>query len=161
MGSDSVIIACWKISAISIHAFREGSDAVAHPGLLGGYDFNPRSPWGERPTSIPSWLPAPLFQSTLPVGGATRRRRAAPGRKIFQSTLPVGGATDALCMTGWEIEISIHAPRGGSDRNMKTPSDGNPNFNPRSPWGERPLLIMSAISEIWISIHAPRGGSDP
>ena len=56
-----------------------------------------------------------LFQSTLPVWGATRANRARnPGNK-FQSTLPVWGATP-WCWTGcgcWTI--SIHAPRVGSD----------------------------------------------
>ena len=33
MGSDSVIIACWKISAILTHAFREGSNEKCCPGL--------------------------------------------------------------------------------------------------------------------------------
>ncbi len=34
------------------------------------------------------------------------------------------------------------------------------NFNPRSPWGERPPTITDVVNKITISIHAPRGGSD-
>ena len=60
------------------------------------------------------------------------------GPEVFQSTLPVRGATpqcprSALCM-----DISIHAPRKGSDMRDWSP-------------------CASACS---ISIHAPRKGSD-
>ena len=34
---------------------------------------------------------------------------------LFQSTLPVGGATDEIRDARKYAEISIHAPRGGSD----------------------------------------------
>ena len=34
-------------------------------------------------------------------------------------------------------KISIHAPRGGSDRAVVTSGAEPTNFNPRSPWGER------------------------
>ena len=78
----------------------------------------------------------------------------------FQSTLPARGATEAFSVIWEEIEISIHAPRTGSDLAQekaelesekisihapRTGSDdytkpkivrGN-NFNPRSPHGER------------------------
>ncbi len=56
--------------------------------------------------------------------------------------------------------ISIHAPRGGSDRLVYSGLWYERNFNPRSPWGER--LCTDVIGELWgkISIHAPRGGSD-
>ena len=37
--------------------------------------FNPRSPWGERRGDISQELTNVLFQSTLPVGGATPSRR--------------------------------------------------------------------------------------
>ena len=36
-------------------------------------------------------------------------------RKRFQSTLPVGGATNNAGEIVIEKDISIHAPRGGSD----------------------------------------------
>ena len=56
--------------------------------------------------------------------------------------------------------ISIHAPRGGSDRANKTSAIDNGNFNPRSPWGERRFGLVAWLTEAIISIHAPRGGSD-
>ena len=79
-----------------------------------------------------------VFQSTLPVGGATRffflllvpvlhfNPRSPWGERPFnlhkdafvlkfQSTLPVGGATDGKIVAAADLRISIHAPRGGSD----------------------------------------------
>ena len=123
-------------------------------------DFNPRSPWGERHLLDFVILPDVAFQSTLPVGGATCSfRRSSEQLGVFQSTLPVGGATFFKSWGRGEQSISIHAPRGGSDKTVKifynqigisihAPRGGsdknicildgsNSNFNPRSPWGER------------------------
>ena len=102
-------------------------------------NFNPRSPCGERLIFSRGIAPAFLFQSTLPVWGATtvpeiiRRTRTnfnprSPcGERLkipviwtsnnrFQSTLPVWGAT--LGNNGQSQIIN--------------------DFNPRSPCGERP-----------------------
>ena len=55
----------------------------------------------------------------------------------FQSTLPVGGATGLAIGFIGLMMISIHAPRGGSDRGYPLTMPPSPYFNPRSPWGER------------------------
>ena len=57
------------------------------------------------------------------------------------------------------LEISIHAPRTGSDEVQRATRNRLYHFNPRSPHGERllPLLLHWKKS---ISIHAPRTGSD-
>ena len=78
---------------ISIHAPRVGSDGMSkshHPPFS---NFNPRSPCGERPERFGLWLVRPEFQSTLPVWGAT----------FF------------LLLVDFISDISIHAPRVGSD----------------------------------------------
>ena len=57
------------------------------------------------------------FQSTLPVWGATDEllvRLLSDG--LFQSTLPVWGATLPHLVNGLIVDISIHAPRVGSDK---------------------------------------------
>ena len=145
-------------------------------------NFNPRSPWGERRPRVKgdyvlckfqSTLPvggatkhfsppafslsisihAPrggsdllqqehgnassTFQSTLPVGGATYARVVRSDGTLFQSTLPVGGATPGALKKRRQKDISIHAPRGGSD------------------W-----VVCLCLYHTCISIHAPRGGSD-
>ena len=56
-----------------------------------------------------------IFQSTLPARGATCRKTRNALPAAFQSTLPARGATP--CVHGWcrRYDISIHAPRTGSD----------------------------------------------
>ena len=94
----------------------------------------------------------------------------------------MGGATPFSALRRLKINISIHAPRGGSDRYSHTKACRHRYFNPRSPWGER-LLVHGAFvanhrfqstlpvggatgdlrkldTTAKISIHAPRGGSD-
>ena len=56
-----------------------------------------------------------VFQSTLPVWGATREEVSSSFTNWFQSTLPVWGATEPQS-TLWSLfSVSIHAPRVGSD----------------------------------------------
>ena len=92
-GATFTIITVPTFSGISIHAPRGGSDDS--PTKENGHTlyFNPRSPWGERRWMLPTGRYTTTFQSTLPVGGATRARNMMCGLRIFQSTLPVGGAT--------------------------------------------------------------------
>ncbi len=79
------------------------------------FDFNPRSPWGERLELV--------HTNVLLIA--------------FQSTLPVGGATSWSVILRAILGISIHAPRGGSDDYVLDDLLDLVNFNPRSPWGER------------------------
>ena len=57
-------------------------------------------------------------------------------------------------------EISIHAPRMGSDDILPVGKHRWDNFNPRSPHGERPVASYHIQQILRISIHAPRMGSD-
>ena len=85
------------------------------------------------------------FQSTLPAGGATKGDPEREKVIQFQSTLPAGGATSLPFRHSayryfnprsprgerrgkdwcWQryVDISIHAPRGGSDCTVKTCSN--------------------------------------
>ena len=123
---------------ISIHAPRGGSDWTAASGRPWPPYFNPRSPWGERRLKV---------DDLVVING-------------FQSTLPVGGATCGAQSRGHRFGISIHAPRGGSDRSFPATGRLLLHFNPRSPWGERPGDAKPGEGIHAISIHAPRGGSD-
>ena len=126
---------------ISIHAPRVGSDSCYQQQRRQDHqtDFNPRSPCGERRPSLSSSASRQAFQSTLPVWGATVEDKPAvrPDTE-FQSTLPVWGATKAGAIPPFLFEISIHAPRVGSDVRVISPD---------------PVTSI-------ISIHAPRVGSD-
>ena len=123
---------------ISIHAPRVGSD----------------------PPEAAAEDESPLFQSTLPVWGATSTLLGRAKRRLFQSTLPVWGATRFDVASGVFIQISIHAPRVGSDRHTALWQLSQHYFNPRSPCGERQQDIDTLYAYIQISIHAPRVGSD-
>ena len=115
----------------------------------------------ERQAEAEAAIKAYLFQSTLPVRGATAHDSVAPRTQQFQSTLPVRGATVPLAVGTGVSAISIHAPRVGSDPPRPPAAPVRSDFNPRSPCGERPspsLLILT--SPVSISIHAPRAGSD-
>ena len=124
-----------------------------------------------------------IFQSTLPARGATVRAAEFGGRaEPFQSTLPARGATRGRGAARVAGDISIHAPRTGSDRAERSPVIFSSNFNPRSPHGERREQAFPRIASVvfqstlpargatricnqhgcWliISIHAPRTGSD-
>ena len=93
VGSDRAFLRGGQTGGISIHAPRVGSDSrQAAKASLKDY-FNPRSPCGER----------------LQLDEITFKSR------IFQSTLPVWGATVAFAGGSAGNFISIHAPRVGSD----------------------------------------------
>ena len=96
-GSDNNAITQGILQGISIHAPRGGSDRSGGKSHPPNFYFNPRSPWGERPSCTGSEVGRRAFQSTLPVGGATCPRYLRGGRFVFQSTLPVGGATSPGC----------------------------------------------------------------
>ena len=100
------------------------------------------------------------FQSTLPVRGATIIRCVVNLHRLrFQSTLPVRGATCRLYRDAQRFAISIHAPRAGSDTQLRRADRQKGHFNPRSPCGERHLDSIGSTKR-YISIHAPRAGSD-
>ena len=79
------------------------------------------------------------FQSTLPLRGATKMWDNRKCQFGFQSTLPLRGATETK--KGGKIMryISIHAPLTGSDCFVVDEAARTCDFNPRSPYGERRL----------------------
>ena len=79
---------------------------------------------------------------------------------LFQSTLPVWGATATNKVHTVNKLISIHAPRVGSDEGLRQDMENQGDFNPRSPCGERHLRLAMITQMYYISIHAPRVGSD-
>ena len=169
---------------ISIHAPREGSDrGVRKPGACRHPHFYPRSPRGERRNGIGAVRPDFLFLSTLPARGATNSAHQSVQAHQFLSTLPARGATRAGLKVVRKDNISIHAPREGSDKapthavlfskkflstlpaRGATVLDGyrlihQGDFYPRSPRGERLPAAHRCGRNHLISIHAPREGSD-
>ena len=123
-------------------------------------NFNPRSPRGER-RRWRIWATVTCrFQPALPARGATGagERRAQAGRD-FNPRSPRGERPSSISVSNVKISISTRAPREGSDcqgiprfppsyistrapregsdLSSLTDEDRRPNFNPRSPRGER------------------------
>mgnify|MGYP007128953113 CR=1 FL=1 len=93
-GSDTVAAEKHLTAAISIHAPRTGSD-VSHPFLfISGDNFNPRSPHGERHLRGQAGARPLHFNPRSPHGERRARQNGGPH----------------------DLQISIHAPRTGSDR---------------------------------------------
>ena len=191
---------------ISIHAPRMGSDYPITITPLGISAFQSTLPgWGATICSLSRSMTV-LFQSTLPGWGATRRRqqtvtlrqnfnprspdgeRLQPVRRYLKAWLnfnprsPDGERPDRSQDRLHLWQISIHAPRMGSDRPPSQRLTPIPHFNPRSPDGERPTVVYETLALqlfqstlpgwgattvvligrpfVVISIHAPRMGSD-
>ena len=126
--------------SISIHAPRAGSDRGYIIYDVFVEDFNPRSPCGERLS---------LF--------ANRSRSL-----VFQSTLPVRGATYTMHSFGEYPRISIHAPRAGSDGHARYLFPCAAYFNPRSPCGERLICLgLPRSTRSFQSTLPVRGATNP
>ena len=159
-GATQALRFCLAAHLISIHAPREGSDPFRRDWPTSDDNFYPRSPRGERlgPRKFPgngsrflSTLPArgatcttgcckfsSLFLSTLPARGATTFTALVfLAVFVFLSTLPARGATQLPTLSSSWIQISIHAPREGSDGPVLRIIQFAFHFYPRSPRGER------------------------
>ena len=125
-----------------------------------------------------------LFQSTLPMRGATQHRPADGGiLPDFNPRSPCGERQTSSPNMYIVVSISIHAPHAGSDydRSLEDTAESlfqstlpmrgaticatfwaaeRFYFNPRSPCGERRFLDRYIRACIGISIHAPHAGSD-
>ena len=104
---------------ISIHAPRAGSDSGGLLPQSGRLYFNPRSPCGERlGTCVITPCPS-LFQSTLPVRGATAAARTVVRTALISIHAPRAGSDVPYHVAlGLIYVISIHAPRAGSDLSL-------------------------------------------
>ena len=115
--------------------------------------------------------------------GATVKAGTVTADDLFQSTLPMRGATNATILPLPAGMISIHAPHAGSDttlcsgfltqsrfqstlpmrgatRKQCCKKSNFSDFNPRSPCGERRDIVYKPLTKVPISIHAPHAGSD-
>ena len=122
---------------ISIHAPRTGSDSAPAFAPDAAEHFNPRSPHGERPEDDIEDSRLWVFQSTLPARGATRLLTFWTTSGQISIHAPRTGSDAELAFVAQLGKISIHAPRTGSDLALDIDDDVD-----------------------FISIHAPRTGSD-
>ena len=110
------IVGLFKLIEISIHAPRGGSDCS----------------WLQRCCSCPISIHAPR-------GGSDHQKTQKSRTSTISIHAPRGGSDNVFDGPWAKNEISIHAPRGGSDTNRKVDKKRFTHFNPRSPWGERPV----------------------
>ena len=110
--------------------------------------LHPRSPCGERPMSTLSLNSSLDFNPRSPCGERPRTWHTITPKQPFQSTLPVRGATICVSIPYGLTNISIHAPRAGSDIDGEWLTTRETNFNPRSPCGERHYL-KERPCDIW------------
>ena len=106
-------------------------------------------------------LPAPLFQSTRPVWGATASHLTRRSSRRISIHAPRVGRDgqhcDYLCCGH---NISIHAPRVGRDATDHGSEYKKLIFQSTRPvWGATRCGLRSTRTN-WISIHAPRVGRD-
>ena len=175
----------WYVStscSISIHAPRGGSDPAISPAVGRRRNFNPRSPWGERQRR---GIPIPVytdFNPRSPWGERPGPGEITPTYICISIHAPRGGSDGRVRRMPRGSGISIHAPRGGSDHLQTSANKCNQtfqstlpvggatrstgsacpplcNFNPRSPWGERLNLAVRQPNGLPFQSTLPVGGA--
>ena len=109
-------------------------------------DFNPRSPCGERLCAVSVPRPGEIFQSALPLRGATtRRHRQDTGDTDFNPRSPCGERPASIrsCVSALVFQSAL--PLRGATEERRNRFALDKNFNPRSPCGERPLHFVASI----------------
>ena len=122
---------------ISIHASRGGSDANAGSENKNRFISIHASRGGSDWIILLTSCSDGTFQSTLPVGEATRL--GVPGKRwiLFQSTLPVGEATGPDVPVGRTATFQSTLPVGEATFCLLRNKMKRLDFNPRFPWGKR------------------------
>ena len=124
---------------ISIHAPRTGSDKWLTFISCKNFDFNPRSPHGERRYPWTSLTEAEIISIHAPRTGSDSAAQIYTSfASRFQSTLPARGATTwGAKKYASQDDFNPRSPHG--ERRQRRRNDGGKqDFNPRSPHGERP-----------------------
>ena len=137
-----------------------GATPLLRGNLQPRIDFNPRAPYGARPSKNLISVQSYSISIHAPHAGRDRTRllltatrsnfnpRAPCGArhvdgqellylKSFQSTRPMRGATGAGGADCPASIISIHAPHAGRDLHRHRQRRVSQNFNPRAPCGAR------------------------
>ena len=101
-----------------------------------------------------------LFQSTLPVRGATHLLPwGLRPQRHFNPRSPYGERLVLLLPRLKNLRISIHAPRTGSDCHDRSTASRHLYFNPRSPYGERPSHIGPSTGQLGFQSTLPVRGA--
>ena len=121
-------------------------------------NFYPRSPRGERHPA--QWDRSPTRRHFYPRSPRGERRRPCRGtstKRHFYPRSPRGERLLLLHELYTCSNISIHAPREGSDPRRLLPSPAISNFYPRSPRGERHTDNLPMLPGSHFYPRSPRG----
>ncbi len=116
-----------------------GATRLSCASLFFFVDFNPRSPHGER---------------------RHQRPHQPPEDRDFNPRSPHGERRSVGAEVGWLVDISIHAPRTGSDSRRMIFRRSSCVFQSTLPARGATWDVTERLPITPISIHAPRTGSD-
>ena len=159
-GATEAVGPLFEVDSISIHAPREGSDLKRIPHRSAGRKFLSTLPARGATDMDDAKFIERLFLSTLPARGATAHCWRSWSKLAFLSTLPARGATHVDNGQFAKQDISIHAPREGSDRTPGWRLRSASLFLSTLPARGATTVPQLKLADWAISIHAPREGSD-
>ena len=137
-----------------------GERPGCRPPCRTGCNFNPRSPCGERPGTIGERAYKHVISIHAPRVGSDPRCSVFPARSMnFNPRSPCGERRRRFYLLQVHLDFNPRSPCGERPRDARTRARA-PYFNPRSPCGERRFFSASPAVSQRISIHAPRVGSD-
>ena len=133
-----------KLRLISIHAPHTGCDIQEPRPPAQRIYFNPRTPYGVRLIIRVHCPKHGTFQSTHPIRGATTHSGTLPEARYISIHAPHTGCdlNDVLAMDDCHIFQSTHPIRGATWMPLPQPPKGE-YFNPRTPYGVRPVAGMA------------------
>ena len=145
---------------ISIHTPLAGSDHAGTARKGWALYFNPHSPCGERLAFCFNRPHSSIFQSTLPLRGATSRLlRPIRVPKYFNPHSPCGERRHRTRSTT-HLLISIHTPLAGSDAMPELFVRDRLRISIHTPLAGSDTGAVESIEIQGISIHTPLAGSD-
>ena len=139
-----------------------GATRLSCASLFFFVDFNPRSPHGERRHQRPHQPPEDRdFNPRSPHGERRHQRpHQPPEDRDFNPRSPHGERRSVGAEVGWLVDISIHAPRTGSDSRRMIFRRSSCVFQSTLPARGATWDVTERLPITPISIHAPRTGSD-
>ena len=144
---------------ISIHAPRTGSD-FNQPIYEQFLSISIHAPRTGSDSLYADVVPTEDISIHAPRTGSDKRKKGGTvSSSQFQSTLPARGATGGIVSKEWSKDISIHAPRTGSDKQEPDFNLDIPDFNPRSPHGERRDYANDIVFQIIFQSTLPARGA--
>ena len=127
---------------------------------IAGSNFNPHSPCGERLSNQQTMQLADIFQSTLPLRGATWACRSSIRRpSYFNPHSPCGERLAATNTTSTTINFNPHSPCG-ERRIVERLRCTDHEFQSTLPLRGATSPRLQYAKAFAISIHTPLAGSD-